>query len=80
MDECGGVRITFPPSESGKDKIKLHGPKEDVEKAKSMLLELADEQVGVMLLHVYANCAICIFILFYILGSSFSRSILVRQA
>ncbi len=45
MDECGGVRITFPPSDSGKDRIKLHGPKEDVEKAKTMLLELADEQV-----------------------------------
>ncbi len=46
MDECGGVRIVFPSSESGSDKVKLHGPKEDVEKANSMLLELADEQVG----------------------------------
>ncbi len=46
MDECGGVRIVFPSSESGSDKVKLHGPKEDVEKANIMLLELADEQVG----------------------------------
>ena len=45
MDECGGVRITFPPSESKSDDIKLHGPKEDVEKARRMLQELADEQV-----------------------------------
>jgi predicted PilT family ATPase len=44
MDECGGVRITFPPSESKLDDIKLHGPKEDVEKARRMLQELADEQ------------------------------------
>lgn len=46
MDECGGVKIFFPPSNSPKDTIKLHGPKDDVEKAKAMLLELADEQVG----------------------------------
>ena len=46
MDECGGVRILFPPSNSQKDTVKLHGPKEDVERAKTMLLELADEQVS----------------------------------
>ena len=46
MEECGGVRITFPPTESRADAIKLHGPKEDVEKAQRMLQELADEQVG----------------------------------
>jgi predicted PilT family ATPase len=44
MEECGGVRITFPPSDSKEDAIKLHGPKEDVEKAQRMLQELADEQ------------------------------------
>lgn len=46
MDDCGGVRIQFPPSGSKKDEIKLHGPKEDVKKAEAMLLELAVEQVG----------------------------------
>lgn len=46
MDECGGVKIVFPPTDSSKDVVKLHGPKEDVEKAKTLLLELADEQVG----------------------------------
>ena len=45
MDDCGGVRIQFPPSGSKKDEIKLHGPKEDVKKAEGMLMELAEEQV-----------------------------------
>ena len=45
MDECGGVRITFPPTDAKADDIKLHGPKDDVEKASRMLQELADEQV-----------------------------------
>ncbi len=47
MDDCGGVRIQFPPSGSKKDDIILHGPKEDVKKAEAMLLELAEEQVSV---------------------------------
>lgn len=46
MDDCGGVHIHFPPSGSKKDEIKLHGPKEDVKKAETMLLELAEEQVS----------------------------------
>ena len=46
MTECGGVRIQFPPAgDSKKDDVKLHGPKDDVEKAKKMLLELKEEQV-----------------------------------
>ena len=46
MTECGGVRIQFPPAgDSKKDEVKLHGPKDDVEKAKKMLLELKEEQV-----------------------------------
>ena len=45
MTECGGVRIQFPPGDSKKDEVKLHGPKDDVEKAKKMLEELAEEQV-----------------------------------
>ena len=47
MTECGGVRIQFPPAgDSKRDEVKLHGPKDDVEKAKKMLLELKEEQVG----------------------------------
>jgi hypothetical protein len=46
MTECGGVRIQFPPAgDSKRDEVKLHGPKDDVEKAKKMLLELKEEQV-----------------------------------
>ena len=45
MDECGGVRIHFPPTGSKKDEIRLHGPKEDVKKAEAMLLEMAEELV-----------------------------------
>ena len=46
MTECGGVRIQFPPAgDSKRDEVKLHGPKDDVEKAKKMLLELQEEQV-----------------------------------
>ena len=44
MEECGGVRITFPPGDSKSDEVKLHGPRPDVEKAKAMLLECVDEQ------------------------------------
>ena len=46
MEECGGVRIRFPPNTDSKsDEVNLHGPKEDVERAKTHLLELANEQV-----------------------------------
>lgn len=45
MSECGGVRIHFPPSDSKSDEVRLHGPKDDVEKAKALLKDLADNQV-----------------------------------
>lgn len=41
MDECGGVKIHFPSSDSESDEVHIHGPKEDVMKAKVMLLEIA---------------------------------------
>lgn len=43
MEECGGVSIKFPTSDSKNDKVTIRGPKDDVEKAKSQLLELASE-------------------------------------
>lgn len=43
MEECGGVSIKFPTSESKNDKVTIRGPKDDVEKARSQLLELASE-------------------------------------
>ena len=43
-DDCGGVAIKFPPSEAQSDKVTIRGPKEDVEKAKKMLMELSNER------------------------------------
>ncbi|XP_037827229.1 vigilin [Lucilia sericata] len=44
MEECGGVSIKFPTSESKSDKVTIRGPKDDVLKAKNQLLELANER------------------------------------
>jgi transcription antitermination factor NusA-like protein len=43
-DDCGGVAIKFPPSDSNSDKVTIRGPKDDVEKAKKMLVELSNER------------------------------------
>ena len=43
-DDCGGVHIKFPPSSANSDKVTIRGPKEDVEKAKKMLMELSNER------------------------------------
>ncbi len=45
MDDCGGVIIRFPQEGSNSDKVTIRGPKDDVEKAKKQLLELANERV-----------------------------------
>ena len=42
MDEYG-VRISFPQSAAQSNEVKIQGPKEDVEKAKECLLEMAKE-------------------------------------
>ncbi|EDV55082.1 vigilin [Drosophila erecta] len=44
MEECGGVSIKFPNSDSKSDKVTIRGPKDDVEKAKGQLLELTNER------------------------------------
>jgi len=44
MQDCGGVGIKFPPVGSNSDKVSVRGPQEDVNKAKKMLLELANEK------------------------------------
>lgn len=44
MEECGGVQIKFPPSESGSSKVVIRGPKEEVEKAKRTLIEMSNEK------------------------------------
>ena len=42
MDECG-VRIYFPPSGSKNDEVTVSGAPEDVERAKTILEEMASE-------------------------------------
>ncbi|XP_041976897.1 vigilin [Aricia agestis] len=44
MEECGGVLIKFPPTDSDSDKVVIRGPVEDVEKAKQQLLAHASER------------------------------------
>merc|ERR1712038_1835864 len=44
MDDCGGVHIKFPDANSGSDKVNIRGPKDDVEKAKKLLVELSNEK------------------------------------
>ncbi|KRT83784.1 K Homology domain containing protein, partial [Oryctes borbonicus] len=44
MEDCGGVTIKFPVAESKSDKVTIRGPKEDVERAKQQLLDLANER------------------------------------
>jgi len=44
MDDCGGVSIKFPEANSGSDKVTIRGPKDDVEKAKKMLMEMSNEK------------------------------------
>ncbi|XP_055371640.1 vigilin [Condylostylus longicornis] len=44
MEECGGVSIKFPQNETKSDKVLIRGPKDDVEKAKTQLLEIANEK------------------------------------
>lgn len=44
-DDCGGVAIKFPAAESNSDKVTVRGPKDDVEKAKKMLVEMSNERM-----------------------------------
>merc|ERR1712038_1596566 len=43
-DDCGGVAIKFPAPDAHSEKVTIRGPKEDVEKAKNMLMELSNER------------------------------------
>ncbi|KAG5895971.1 hypothetical protein JTB14_027971 [Gonioctena quinquepunctata] len=44
MEDCGGVAIKFPTADSKSDKVTIRGPKEDVDRAKQQLLDLANER------------------------------------
>ena len=43
-EECGGVTIQFPRAEKKSDKVSIRGPKEDVMKAKKLLVDLSNEK------------------------------------
>ena len=45
-DQCGGVMIRFPSSTSSSDKVLLKGPEDDVQLAKKLLLDLANDTVS----------------------------------
>jgi len=45
-EECGGVVIRFPNENMQSDKVYLRGPKEEVEKAKKRLREVASDKVS----------------------------------
>lgn len=44
MEDCGGVSIKFPSADSKSDKVIIRGPKDDVDRAKQQLLDLANER------------------------------------
>ncbi|PIK60789.1 putative vigilin [Apostichopus japonicus] len=45
VEECGGVMIHFPPGKDNADKVRIRGVKEEVDKAKKQLLDLASQRV-----------------------------------
>lgn len=44
MEDCGGVAIKFPSTDSKSDKVTIRGPKDDVDRAKQQLLDLSNER------------------------------------
>lgn len=44
MEDCGGVSIKFPSADSKSDKVTIRGPKDDVDRAKQQLIDLANER------------------------------------
>lgn len=44
MEDCGGVSIKFPSADSKSDTVTIRGPKDDVDRAKQQLLDLANER------------------------------------
>jgi len=43
-DECGGVQIRFPKANKKSDKVTIRGPKDDVMKAKNILVNMSKEK------------------------------------
>jgi len=70
-DECGGVLIKFPSATSNSDKVLLKGPEDDIELAKRLLLDLANDTVNSRAyLHIFRICL-------YILLEQLHLSVLV---
>lgn len=44
MEDCGGVSIKFPSADSKSDTVIIRGPKDDVDRAKQQLVDLANER------------------------------------
>ncbi|CAG0880927.1 unnamed protein product, partial [Darwinula stevensoni] len=42
--DCGGAYIKFPPSDVSSDKVTIRGPKEEVAKAKKIIIEMSNER------------------------------------
>ena len=45
-EDCGGVQIRFPGENVPSDRVYIRGAKDDVEKAKRRLLEVASDRVS----------------------------------
>ena len=58
-EECGGVQIRFPSENMQSDKVYIRGAKEDVERAKKRLLEVASDRVSDNLVMAF-NLLICL--------------------
>lgn len=46
VEDCGGVGIHFPMGKDNADKVRIRGVKEEVEKAKKQLLDIANKRVS----------------------------------
>ena len=56
MDECGDVHIHFPAEGTNSDIVTIRGVKEDVEKAKKQLQEMASDSEKQLAERQLSNC------------------------
>ena len=74
MDECGGVLIRFPSEGSVSDKVVIRGPKEDVDKAKKQLLELAVERVSNSTI-INNTITTCVLLVYFVIDPYFKPAL-----
>lgn len=65
MEDCGGVTIKFPSTDSKSDKVVIRGPKEDVDRARQQLLDLANERQLASFTAEVNNFVFFILVLYY---------------